>query len=101
MKAGGRRVASVVAAAEATRLEELDASVALLTRALGASGSLLHRFDERGAPQGVVLAARLHVSIETVRTNVQRTLGELGVASRVEAAARLRAYGQPSSVRER
>jgi DNA-binding CsgD family transcriptional regulator len=32
------------------------------------------------------IAARLHVSIETVRTHVRRVLGKLGVGSRVEAA---------------
>ena len=37
------------------------------------------------------IAARLHVSIETVKTHVQRILGKLGVESRVQAALAARA----------
>ncbi len=40
---------------------------------------------------------RLCVSVETVRTHVQRILGKLGVATRQEVAARVQAPGQATS----
>jgi DNA-binding CsgD family transcriptional regulator len=50
----------------------------------GAEGAVLAQLAE--GLGNAAIAARLHVSIETVRTHVRRILGKLGVRSRVEAA---------------
>jgi DNA-binding CsgD family transcriptional regulator len=62
-------------------------SGAALARRFGltaAEGTVLGQLAE-GLANGAI-AARLHVSIETVRTHVRRILGKLGVRSRVGAA---------------
>jgi DNA-binding CsgD family transcriptional regulator len=55
-----------------------------LTRAEGAVLAQLG-----GGLSNAAIAARLHVSVETVRTHVRRILAKLGVRSRVEAALRV------------
>jgi DNA-binding NarL/FixJ family response regulator len=47
-------------------------------------GWLVHGLSNRA------IAARLDVSIETVRTHVKRIFGKLGVATRTEAAMLVR-----------
>jgi DNA-binding CsgD family transcriptional regulator len=63
---------------------EMEAAFAERYQLTRAESVVLHHVA-RGLTNGAI-AARLHVSIETVRTHVRRILGKLGVASRVEAA---------------
>jgi DNA-binding CsgD family transcriptional regulator len=78
---GERIVAAALSRAEAPAAVEAIAERRGLTRAeASVLGCLAEGLSNRE------IAGRLHVSIETVKTHVQRILGKLGVESRTQAA---------------